>query len=94
MTRIASRACYGCKKLKSVTIGDNVEKIGSKAFYNTKKLSVMVIKTQKLTSKVVGSQAFKGVTSKAKIKVPKKMLKKYKKLLRDKGISKKSKIKY
>ncbi|MGN1167173.1 MAG: leucine-rich repeat protein [Lachnospiraceae bacterium] len=93
VTRIASRACYGCKKLKSVTIGDNVEKIGSKAFYNTKKLSVMVIKTQKLTSKVVGSQAFKGVTSNAKIKVPKKMLKKYKKLLRDKGISKRARIK-
>ena len=94
VTGIASKACYGCKKMKSVSIGSNIEIIGTKAFYNTKLLSKIVIKTKYLKSKNVGSKAFKGVPSKATIKVPKKMFKKYKKLLRAKGVSKQVKIKY
>jgi hypothetical protein len=90
---IGKNAFYGCKNLTKVTIGKNVSKIGSKAFYNCKKLKRITIKTTKLTSKKVGSKAFKGINAKATIKVPKSKLKTYKTLLKKKGVSKKVKIK-
>jgi hypothetical protein len=78
--------------LKKLTIPAKVTKIGKKAFYGCKKLQNITIKTTKLTAKKVGSQAFKGIKSTAKIKVPKKKYKAYKKLLKSKGVSKKGKI--
>lgn len=50
------------------------------------------IQTTKLTSSKVGSKAFKGTYSKAKVTVPKKSLKAYKKFLYKKGLNKKAKI--
>ena len=50
------------------------------------------IQTNKLTSSKVGSKAFKGTYSKAKVTVPKKSLKAYKKFLYKKGLNKKAKI--
>ena len=47
----------------------------------------------KVTSKNVGSKAFKGIHAKATIKVPKSKLKNYKKLLKARGVGKKAKIK-
>ena len=93
VTSIGKNAFKGCTKLTTVTIGKNVTKIGSKAFYGCKKLKNITIKTTKLKSKSVGSKAFKGTSTKAKVKVPKKSLKAYKKFLVKKGISKKAKIK-
>ena len=95
---IGKSAFAGCKKLKSVTIGKSVSKIGAKAFYGCKELKSINIKTKKLTAKKVGKNAFKGVGSKyykkVVAKVPsKKYVKKYKKMLQSRGLSKKAKIK-
>ncbi|MBD5106182.1 MAG: leucine-rich repeat protein [Lachnospiraceae bacterium] len=92
-TKIGSKAFYKCTKLTSITIPSKVSTIGSKAFYGCKKLKTITIKTTKLTSKKVGSQAFKGIAAKATIKVPKKKLAAYKKLLKTKGVGSKVKIK-
>lgn len=83
VTAIDSSAFSGCSKAASATVGKNVTKIGSKAFYNCKKLKKITIKSAKLKS--VGAKAFKGIAKKASIKVPKSKLKAYKKLLNRKG---------
>jgi hypothetical protein len=91
VTDIAAGAFKNCKKLKSVTIGKNVKSIGAKAFYKCSSLKKITIKSTSL--KKVGKAAFKGINAKAKIKVPAKKLKAYKKVLKGKGQSKKVKIK-
>ncbi|MBQ7066730.1 MAG: leucine-rich repeat protein [Lachnospiraceae bacterium] len=88
---IGSYAFYNCKKLTKITIGKKVTTIGKKAFYNCKKLKTITIKSTVL--KKVGSLAFKNIYKKATIKVPKKKLAAYKKLLKGKGQSSKVKIK-
>lgn len=93
ITDIGDKAFYNCGKITSITIPSKVNKIGKKAFYNCKKLKNITIKTSKLTSKKVGSKAFTGINSKAVIKVPKNKLSAYKKLLRKKGVGKKTIIK-
>ena len=93
VTQIGDKAFYKCTKLKKITIPSKVSKIGKQAFYGCKNLKTITIKTTKLTSKKVGSKAFKNISSKATIKVPKSKLKAYKKLLREKGISSKATIK-
>lgn len=85
-------AFYKCIALKKLTIPGKVSKIGKQAFYGCKKLKSVTIKTSKLTSKNVGSKAFKGIDSKAKVKVPAKKLKQYKKLLKNKGINGKKQV--
>ena len=77
--------------MQKVTIGENVTKIGKKAFYKCSKLKTITIKSKKLKS--AGKNAFKGIYKKAVIKVPKSKLKNYKKLLKKKGQSSKVKIK-
>ena len=93
VTTIGDKAFYKCKALTKVTLPSKVSKIGKSAFYGCKKLKKITIKTTKLTSKKVGSKAFKGTPKNANVKVPKKSLKAYKKFLVKKGISKKAKIK-
>ena len=90
------------KKAKSVTILNKV-KIGKKtytvtsiaknAFKGCKKLKKVTIKAAKLKS--IGKNAFKGIYKKATFKVPKKQLKKYKKLIQKKktGFKKTMKVK-
>lgn len=68
-----------CKKLKKVTIGKNIAKIGANAFSGNKNLKTITVKSANIKS--VGAKAFKGISKKAKIKVPKSKLKAYKKLL-------------
>ncbi len=93
VTAIGKDAFNGCTKLKTVTIGKNVSKIGANTFKGCKNLNTIVIKTNKLTSKSVAKNAFKGISAKTTIKVPKKKLKSYKKLFRSKGLSAKVKVK-
>lgn len=93
VTAIDAKAFNNCKKLKKVTIEVNIASIGKQAFKGCAKLNNITIKTTKLTSKKVGSQAFKGINAKATIKVPKKKLASYKKILKAKGVGKKVKIK-
>ena len=89
VTAIAPNAFKGMKKLKTVTIGKNIRKIGKNAFRDCKKLKTIKIKTSKLTSAKVGANAFKGIYSIASIKVPKKKLTTYRTFLKKKGIGKK-----
>ena len=93
VTTIGEKAFYKCTALTKITIPSKVSKIGKQAFYGCKNLKTITIKTTKLTSKNVGSKAFKGIYSKAKIKVPKSKLTGYKKLLKSKGVSSKAEIK-
>lgn len=90
---IGAKAFANCNSLTKVTIPANVSKIGAQAFSGDKKLKTITIKTTKLTAKNVSKNAFKGITNKTVIRVPKKKLKAYKKLFRKKGLSKKVKIK-
>ena len=72
---------------KKITIGKNINKIGANAFFGCKNLKNIKFKTVLLTKKTVGKNAFKGVNAKAKAKVPKKVLKAYKKYLPGKGLN-------
>ncbi len=74
-----------------MTIGTGVTKIGAKAFKSCKKLGTVKISSKKLKS--VGKQAFKGTKTDIKVTVPAKKQTAYKKLLKNSGISMKSKIK-
>lgn len=83
ITSIESGAFKNCKKATKITIGKNVKTIETKAFYNCKRLKKITIKSSFLSK--VGKQALKGINRNAKIKVPKKKLKAYKDLLKNKG---------
>ena len=91
VTEIGAKAFYNYKKLKSVTIGKNVVKIGKKAFMGCKQLKTIKIKG-KLLSKV-GKNAWKGISKKAVMNVPKAKKREYKKLLAKKGQPKSVKMK-
>ena len=93
VTSIAPKAMKGNKKLKKVIIPSSIRTIGTQAFAGCKNLKNITIQTPYLTKKSVGAKAFKGISDKAVIKVPKKQLKVYQKLLKTKGVSKKVKIK-
>lgn len=87
---IGNSAFENCSKLTKVTVGAGVIRIGSKAFKNCKKLGTITVKSSKLNT--VGVKAFSGIKANAKIKVPAKKLKAYKKLFKGKGQGKKVKI--
>ena len=91
VTEISAKALKGNKKVKTVSIGKNVTKIGKQAFYNTKKLANIVVKTKNLKS--VGSKALYGISKKAEIRVPTSKYKKYQKVFKGKGQKSSVKIK-
>ena len=70
-----------------------IKTIGANAFYKCTKLKNIVIKSKNLKLKNVGKKAFKGINSKALIKVPKSKYKAYKNILTKRGVGKKVKIK-
>ena len=74
------------KKLKYAVIGKNVSRIGNKAFFNCKKLSIVTFKTTKL--KKVGKFAFKGIKKYAKLILSKKHYKLVKKPIKSSNPSK------
>lgn len=83
VTAIADKAFAKNKKLKSVTIGKNVETIGKSAFAGDGKLKKITVQATALKS--VGAKALKGVHAECKIKVPKKLYKAYAKKFKKKG---------
>ena len=87
VTETAPQAFLNNKKLKKITIGKNIKKIGKKAFYGCKKLKSIKIRTTKLKKKTVGKDAFKRIHAKATVTVPKKKLTAYRKFLKDRGIN-------
>ena len=91
VTAIDKNAFSGCKKLKKVVIGANVTTIKANAFKKCKKLKTIIVKTKKL--KNLDKAAWKGISSKAVIKVPAKQYKEYKKVFRKSGLKKSVKIK-
>lgn len=90
ITAIREKAFANSKKLKKIVIGKNIRSIGAKAFYKCKNLKKITIKSKKTIK--IGKNAFKGINKKAVIKVPASKVKKYRKLLRKKGLSSKAKI--
>lgn len=90
---IGNKAFYKCTSLKKLVLPASMAKLGKKAFYGCTKLKSISIKSKKLKGQSVGAQAFKGIHTKAVIKVPKKQKKTYQKWLRKKGITKLMKIK-
>lgn len=91
LTEIADNAFKNCTKLKKITIGKNIKRIGKNAFYKAKNLKRITVKTKVL--KTVGKNALKGIHQDAVIKVPGNKLKLYKKLFKNKGQKKTVKIK-
>ena len=87
VTAIADNAFKNCKKLTTVRIGTNVSRIGKRAFNGCKNLKSVKINSKKLTKKSIGTSAFKGISSKAVIKVPKSKLKTYKSYLKKSGVN-------
>lgn len=85
VTAIGTSAMSGAKKLTTVKIGANIMTVGAKAFYGCSKLSNVTIFGTKLTTAKNGANAFKGIRSNCRFKVPASRVSAYKKLLRAKG---------
>ena len=85
VTAIGTSAMSGAKKLTTVKIGANIMTVGAKAFYGCNKLSNVTIFGTKLTTAKTGANAFKGIRSNCRFKVPASRVSAYKKLLRAKG---------
>ena len=85
VTVINKNAFKGNKKLEKVIVGNNIQKIATGAFKGCSNLKKIVVNTKKLKMSKVGDNAFKGINSKATIKVPKSKVNKYKKIVMAKG---------
>lgn len=96
VSSIGSGAFQGCSSLRTLKIGSKVSSIGAKAFYDCKALTSVTIQSKKLTSGSVGKSAFakagRNNYKKLMVKVPKSRLSAYKKLLKAKGLSSKTKV--
>jgi len=86
VTTVAKGAFSKNEALRKVIIGENVIGIGAEAFAGSDKLSLIIIKSDKLIS--VGKNAVKGVSDKIVIKAPEDKIKDYKKKFKNKGIKK------
>ena len=93
VTCVSSKTFSGANKCKTITIGKNVTSIKANAFSGCKNVKTIIFKTTKLTKKTVAKNAFKGITKKTTIKVPKKKVSSYKKIFKSKGLSSKVKVK-
>ena len=71
------------KKLKRVTIGEQVTVIRKNAFCGCRSLKKLTVKSMQL--KKVEKNAWKGIYRKAQIKVPENRIQKYKKLMQNRG---------
>ena len=85
---IEKKAFSGKKKIERITIGKNVTHIGKNVFSGCVGLEALKIKTKKLTEESVADGAFSGIGNKAKVVVPSRKLKAYRKLLAKKGLPK------
>ena len=80
VTAVGASAFAGNKKIKTVTLGKNITKIGTKAFYKAKNLSQITVNGN--TIKSIGKNAFSGVKKNCKITVLAKDKKQYKKIVK------------
>lgn len=88
VTSIGQKAFYKNTKLTNVVIGNNVTSIENYAFYGCSKLKKITINSSSVID--VEDNAIKGISKKAIIKVPKKLIKKYKKEFNSKSGYKKT----
>lgn len=79
IVEVGSSAFKNYKKVKKVTIGKNVTKIGAKAFFGAKKLKT--IKFQGTSVKKIGGSAWKNIDKKAVFQIKEKGIIKLTKLL-------------
>ena len=82
VTSIGAKAFNNNKKLTKVTIGTNIVKINSNAFFNCKNLKTVTIKSVRITGKTANKKAFKNTHKKLVIRVPKKVKKIYKQIFK------------
>lgn len=80
VTAVGASAFAGNKKIKTVTLGKNITKIGTKAFYKAKNLSQITVNGN--TIKSIGKNAFSGVKKNCKITVRAKDKKQYNKIVK------------
>ena len=93
LTKIGDSAFQGCTGMISFTEKSaKLDTIGKKAFYGDKSLGTISLKTAKLKSAKVGANAFKGIKSTCKFKVPKSKISSYKKIFKAKGAGSKFKV--
>ena len=83
VTAVAGSAFRGCSGLTRVSIGKYVTSVGASAWYGDSKVSRVTFRGTLLKS--IGKKAFRGISKKAKVSAPKKVLKKYKKLIKKSG---------
>lgn len=88
--KVEDKALKNKSSVTAVTIGKNVTAIGKESFSGAKKLKTITIKSTKI--KKVGAKAFQNIYSRAKIKVPRTSLQKYRALMKNKGQKKTVKI--
>ncbi|MCM1500991.1 MAG: leucine-rich repeat domain-containing protein, partial [Clostridium sp.] len=92
VTAISENAFRNNKYVRQIVLSSNITKIGARAFSGCKKLSSITVKSKKITAKSLSGKAFKGISSKTKIKVPKGKKNSYAKLFCKKGLPKKVKV--
>ena len=80
-----SLCVQGCTNLQYIALGSRVKVIGKYAIYGDKKLKGITIKSRYIRS--VGTRAFRGIYSRAVIKMPRAKYTSYKRLFRGKGLS-------
>ena len=87
IVKIGDKAFANCSSLTGITFSVTVRSIGKQAFYNCKNFRTIIIKTDTLSGRTIGTKAFTGTYKKPVVKVPAKQLNIYKKLLSSKGMS-------
>jgi len=90
VTLIGSGAFLGCEELQSVTLSKNITRINVNTFNFCGKLKKIVIRSKKIWD--IDEDAFDGISSNATFYVPKKMKKKYTKMLKKCDLGKNVKI--
>ena len=93
VSTIGKKAFRGCTAMTNFYEGGSLTKLGADSFYGDKKLKTITLNSKKLTKTSVGKNAFKGIYSKATIRVPGSKKKVYQTYLKGKGQGKKVKIK-
>ena len=90
MTAIGANAFNKCTALTIITIPSKVNKIGTKAFYQCRKLRYFMVKTNKLTLGNIGENAFGRGYGSPRVKTDKGIWKRYSNVFLLRGMSKKA----
>ncbi len=87
MTAIGANAFNKCIALTIITIPSRVNKIGTKAFYQCRKLRYFMVKTNKLTLGNIGKNAFGSGYGSPRVKTDKKIWERYSNVFILRGMS-------